>query len=88
MARSQKDASVNGNSQSEKKRLVNADSDSVLDQDSSVNRPKLAERTDFTRWRLCDKDGNHTWQYLEDDEAVNEWPQSTADKYFLGIPTV
>jgi len=55
---------------------------------STLKRPKLQERTDYTRWRMLDEAGRHTWHYLEDDEDVKEWPQSHADKYFLGLPLV
>lgn len=54
----------------------------------SMKRPKLQERTDYSRWRLLDERGRQTWHYLEDDEDAAEWPQTTADKYFLGLPTV
>jgi lanosterol synthase len=43
--------------------------------------------TDKTRWRLKDERGVHTWHYLSEEEA-KAWPQSTADKYFLGLDTV
>lgn len=46
------------------------------------------EHTDPTRWRLLDESGRHTWHYLEDDEEAEEWPQTIADKYELGLPTV
>ncbi|ROT39023.1 lanosterol synthase [Sodiomyces alkalinus F11] len=49
-------------------------------------RPKLAEKTDGSRWRLDDQDGRHRWTYLEDEEAAKQWPQSHADKYYLGLP--
>ena len=54
----------------------------------SARIPKLSERTDYTRWRLLDEAGRQTWHYLEEDEDAKEWPQSTADKYFLSLPTV
>lgn len=54
----------------------------------SAKRPKLQERTDYSRWRLLDERGRQTWHYLENDEDAAEWPQTTADKYFLGLPTV
>ncbi|RDW84763.1 terpene cyclase family member protein [Coleophoma cylindrospora] len=54
--------------------------------DSNSKRPKLQERTDYTRWRLLDERGRQTWHYLTDDEAV-KWPQTIADKYHLGLPT-
>lgn len=47
-----------------------------------------SEKTDYTRWRLLDENGRQTWHYLESDEEVAKWPQSTADKYFLGLDTV
>lgn len=56
--------------------------------DSGWKRPKLAEKTDTARWRMLDDEGRHTWHYLEDDEAVKEWPQSYADKWYLGLPMV
>lgn len=54
----------------------------------SAKKPKLSERTDYSRWRLLNEAGRQTWHYLKDDEEVKEWPQSTADKYFLGLPLV
>ena len=48
----------------------------------------LSGSTDRTRWRLLDEKGRHTWHYLQSDEEVKKWPQSTADKYFLNLPTV
>lgn len=54
----------------------------------SIGTPKLSKRTDYTRWRLLDEAGRQTWHYLEDDEDAKEWPQSTADKYFLNLPIV
>jgi lanosterol synthase len=37
---------------------------------------------------MLDEDGKHTWHYLDDDEAVAKWPQTLADKYYLGLPLV
>ncbi|KAB5531448.1 terpenoid cyclases/protein prenyltransferase alpha-alpha toroid [Coniochaeta sp. 2T2.1] len=51
-----------------------------------AKRPRLEERTDYTRWRMRDDESRHTWHYLEDDEAMKEWPQSYADKWYLGLP--
>ncbi|KAI1494091.1 terpenoid cyclases/protein prenyltransferase alpha-alpha toroid [Biscogniauxia mediterranea] len=48
-------------------------------------RPRLEETTDRTRWRMLDERGRQTWHYLEDDEAAKKWPQSTADKWYLGL---
>ncbi|PYH98377.1 lanosterol synthase [Aspergillus ellipticus CBS 707.79] len=44
-------------------------------------------KTDYSRWRLRDDRGRQTWHYLESDEENGQWPQSVADKYFLGLPT-
>jgi lanosterol synthase len=54
----------------------------------AAKKPKLSERTDYSRWRLQDDEGRQTWHYLEDDELVKDWPQTFADKYFLGLPIV
>ncbi|KAF2021085.1 terpene synthase [Aaosphaeria arxii CBS 175.79] len=43
--------------------------------------------TDRSRWRLKDDRGCQTWHYLETDEEVEAWPQTAADRYFLGIET-
>lgn len=61
---------------------------SVNEEVQQAKRPKLLERTNHTRWRCLDEKGRQTWRYLEDDEDVKEWPQSKADKYFLGLPLV
>ena len=45
-------------------------------------------KTDYSRWRLLDESGRQTWHYLTDDSKAKEWPQSVADKYHLGLPTV
>ncbi|RYP11868.1 hypothetical protein DL767_011271 [Monosporascus sp. MG133] len=54
---------------------------------TETKRPKLEDKTDRTRWRMLDEKGRHTWHYLEEDEAVEKWPQSIADKYYLGLDT-
>jgi lanosterol synthase len=46
------------------------------------------QKTDYSRWRLKDDRGVQTWHYLETEEEVKEWPQSTADKWYLGLDTV
>lgn len=48
----------------------------------------LDQKTDYSRWRLLDEQGRHTWHYLTTDEQVKAWPQTTADKFHLGLPTV
>lgn len=54
--------------------------------EESNKRPKLAEKTDRTRWRMKADGGRHTWHYLEDDEQLKVSPQTCADKYYLGLP--
>jgi lanosterol synthase len=46
------------------------------------------EKTDYSRWRLLDDRGRQTWHYLQSDEENETWPQSVADRYNLGLPTV
>ncbi|KAI0017177.1 terpene synthase [Xylariomycetidae sp. FL0641] len=60
-------------------------SNDSLDQDPK--RPRLADKTDRTRWRMLDEKGRHTWHYLEDDAAAKKWPQSIADRWYLGLDT-
>lgn len=52
------------------------------------NKPKIEAKTDPTRWRLKDDDSRHTWHYLADEREAKDWPQSYAEKYFLGLPLV
>ncbi len=47
-----------------------------------------SQKTDRLRWRLLDESGRHTWHYLKTDEELAAWPQTTADKYYMGLPTV
>ncbi|KAL4808151.1 terpene synthase [Aspergillus unguis] len=42
--------------------------------------------TDPTRWRLIVDEGVHQWRYLGEVDSARQ-PQSTAEKYFLGLPT-
>lgn len=44
------------------------------------------ERTALERWRLEIKDAIHYWRYLDESQSVQQ-PQSTVEKYFLGLPT-
>jgi hypothetical protein len=53
-----------------------------------AKRSRIEERTDYSRWRMRDDDSRHTWHYLEDDEEAKKWPQTYADKYYLGLPLV
>ncbi|OAQ65177.1 lanosterol synthase [Pochonia chlamydosporia 170] len=49
-------------------------------------KPKIEAKTDPTRWRMKDDDSRHTWHYLTTKKAAQEWPQSYAEKYYLGLP--
>ncbi|TPX39873.1 hypothetical protein SeLEV6574_g06938 [Synchytrium endobioticum] len=40
---------------------------------------------DARRWRLHVDEGRQTWEYLQDDQAINVLPQRPCDKYWLGI---
>lgn len=56
--------------------------------DGAVKSGPKDEKTDYTKWRLQDDRGCQVWQYLESDEEAQKWPQSRAEKYFLGLDTV
>jgi lanosterol synthase len=56
--------------------------------DATSRTPRVAEKTDRSRWRLLDESGRLTWHYLEDDDSARKWPQSVADKWYLGLDTV
>jgi lanosterol synthase len=45
-------------------------------------------KTDHTRWRLQNDRGCHIWHYLGSEEEAKKWPQSTAEKWYLGMDTV
>lgn len=51
-------------------------------------KPTIEAKTDPTRWRLKDDDSRHSWLYLESEKEAKDWPQSYAEKYFLGLPLV
>ncbi len=59
------------------------DSNGALQHQQLFNR-----KTDYSRWRLRDDRGRQTWHYLTTDEELKDWPQTTADKYHLGLPIV
>ena len=46
------------------------------------------QKTDLARWRLLDEQGRQTWHYLETEQQAQDWPQTTADRYHLGLPFV
>lgn len=54
----------------------------------SATGPDRDEKTDYSRWRLLDEDGRHTWHYLTTEKEVEAWPQTIADKFHLGLATV
>ncbi|KAM4066576.1 prenyltransferase and squalene oxidase repeat domain-containing protein [Hirsutella rhossiliensis] len=62
-----------------RKRAPNAES-------SSPEKLPIQPQTDPTRWRMKDDDSRHTWHYLSDSQAAEDWPQSLADKYYLNLP--
>jgi lanosterol synthase len=47
-----------------------------------------ATKTDYTRWRLKDERGCQTWHYLETEHEIEQWPQTLADKWHLGLDLV
>lgn len=71
----------NGHSRAPQKKAIEST-------ETQEKRPQLSTRTDYTRWRMLDEKGRQTWHYLEDDEDAKEWPQTTADKWYLGLPVV
>ncbi|KAG6239360.1 hypothetical protein E4U24_006099 [Claviceps purpurea] len=48
-------------------------------------KPTIEAKTDPTRWRLKDDDSRHSWLYLESEKEAKDWPQSYAEKYFVGL---
>jgi hypothetical protein len=66
--------------------MANTRSRKTFVQNSRVEKG-FQKKTDYGRWRLLDEAGRQTWHYIA-EERVKEWPQSTADKYHLGIQTV
>lgn len=56
--------------------------------EKDVKRTKIQDKTDITRWRCLDEEGRLTWRYLEDDGEAAAWPQSYADKWYLGLDLV
>lgn len=44
--------------------------------------------TDYSRWKLTyTDDGGHIWKYLSDEELQLN-PQTTIEKFWLGLPLV
>lgn len=63
-------------------------SDVQLTNEPSLKVAKHQEETDISRWRCLDEKGRLTWRYLEDEDEAEAWPQSYADKWFLGLDLV
>ena len=57
-------------------------------EDSERPSKRARAETNKSQWRLRDDSGRLTWHYLEEAEQANDWPQSYADKYNLGLPLV
>ena len=58
-------------------------------QDWTTNRTAVTDpTTDLQRWRLRNERGRQTWHYLTTDKELEAWPQTVADKHFLGLPLV
>lgn len=53
-----------------------------------TNASAKIPQTDLTRWRLKNVRGRQTWHYLQSAAEIKQWPQTVADKYFLGLDTV
>jgi len=45
-------------------------------------------RTDRSRWRMVNDRGEQTWTYLKSEEQAKQWPQTDADKWYLGLNIV
>ena len=79
---------VNGHSTLRTRKRVNDDTNGDGEEKSVSKRPKLLETTDHSRWRLLNDEGRLSWHYLNDEKQAKKWPQSYADKWYLGLPLV
>lgn len=52
------------------------------------NLDESEAKTDHKRWRLLDERGRQRWVYLHTKQEAEEWPQSPADRYHLGMSVV
>ncbi len=68
--------------------MVYANGGAQAGQNGNIKHPRQDVKTDYARWRLLGERGRQTWHYLETDEEVEKWPQTVADRYMLGLPTV
>ncbi|KAF3000096.1 Lanosterol synthase (Oxidosqualene--lanosterol cyclase) [Curvularia kusanoi] len=75
---------TNGSANGATKRGVNGHAQVPIGVSKNANGN---EKTDYTRWRLRDDRGCQTWHYLHTEKEVKDWPQSAADRYFLGMET-
>lgn len=87
-AESPSPAVVNGTGKNKKRRGENAVHDADLDSGLGTKRQRVVEPVDRTRWRMKADGGRHTWHYLDDAAAAEQWPQSYADKWYLDLPMV
>jgi lanosterol synthase len=55
---------------------------------AKLNLSTTPEFTNLANWRLKVVEGAQTWHYLDSDEERKAWPQTTWDKYHLGLPIV
>lgn len=55
---------------------------------ATLNLTSTPPFTDLNNWRLKVVEGAQTWHYLETDEERKAWPQTTYDRYSLGLPLV
>lgn len=53
-----------------------------------LKTPDAVPATDLERWRLKVDDGRQTWHYLHNDNQLKDWPQTDADRYWLGLSRV
>lgn len=81
---------LNGNGHGKKRGtgLFNGQEISSGGQEHDAKRQRVAEPVDKSRWRMKADGGRHTWHYLDDDEAAAKWPQSYAEKWYLGMHLV
>lgn len=53
---------------------------------SLLQASESVPRTSLECWRIEVKNAIHFWRYLDESESLQH-PQSTVEKYFLGLPT-
>lgn len=55
---------------------------------ANLNLAATPQFTDLENWRLKVDEGRQTWHYLTTDEERKAWPQTTWDRYSLGLRIV